>query len=427
MNLTQKLPFFSILILASWALGQTQPQPILQTQEDGYTRYELLDPETQSFRIIYDVTATAAGARRYFNTIRPGSEPAVNAVYDMKTGKELAWKIADGGAAKLAGHARANENGQYIQVELARPVPQKGGSRIRIDKVYKDPKSYFSKANTVTFKRTLGVKRNAVVFPKGFELIGCNYPSQVVMEADGRIKISFLNRGPSGVPLTLTGRHLPENSVRTSPEKLNAVEPREETRSVTSTIGARTNFAFSERAFQNREIVYFLNPPETHSFFLYHDYTETREGVDKYLNIVRKGSKASEPSAINLDTGENLKVEQLKGEEIAQRGILPAERVDAETEVVVIWFDPVKKGQSTRLRIAETYTDPNRYLLVGETLVWDRSFGRAHNTVLLPEGWFLTTSSIPAVVDEAENGRIRLHFINDRPGNIDVFLKARRR
>ena len=36
----------------------------------------------------------------------------------------------------------------------------------------------------------------------------------------------------------------------------------------------------SERARQDREIVYFLNPPETHSFDLYHDYTEAREGVD---------------------------------------------------------------------------------------------------------------------------------------------------
>ncbi|HVF59218.1 MAG TPA: hypothetical protein VNJ70_05335 [Thermoanaerobaculia bacterium] len=49
----------------------------------------------------------------------------------------------------------------------------------------------------------------------------------------------------------------------------------------------------SERAHQDREIVYFLQPPETHSFDLYHDYTESRLGVDRYLNVVRKGSAAS--------------------------------------------------------------------------------------------------------------------------------------
>ncbi|MDH5806044.1 MAG: hypothetical protein OEZ54_12760, partial [Gemmatimonadota bacterium] len=77
-------------------------------------------------------------------------------------------------------------------------------------------------------------------------------------------------------------------------------------------------------------------------------------------------------------------------------------------------------------RITETYTDPNRYLLVGEELVWDRSFGRPQNTVILPEGWYLTHSSVPAVVSLYEDGRVKLDFVNDRQGNIDVFLKARR-
>jgi hypothetical protein len=80
-----------------------------------------------------------------------------------------------------------------------------------------------------------------------------------------------------------------------------------------------------------------------------------------------------------------------------------------------------------RLRIEETYTDPNRYLLYGDELVWDRTFGRPSNILLLPLGWYVTTSSIPAVVDLADDGRIRFHYLNDRPGNIDVFLKAKRR
>ena len=42
----------------------------------------------------------------------------------------------------------------------------------------------------------------------------------------------------------------------------------------------------SERARQDREIVYFLQPPETHAFDLYHDYTEARPGVGRYLNVV---------------------------------------------------------------------------------------------------------------------------------------------
>ena len=69
----------------------------------------------------------------------------------------------------------------------------------------------------------------------------------------------------------------------------------------------------SERAHQDRTIVYFLQPPETHAFDLYHDYTESRPGVDRYLNVVRKGSHASKPSARVLDTGETLSVESRTG------------------------------------------------------------------------------------------------------------------
>jgi hypothetical protein len=187
----------------------------------------------------------------------------------------------------------------------------------------------------------------------------------------------------------------------------------------------------SERARQDREIVYFLNPPESHSFFLYHDYTESRVGVDKYLNVVRKGSTAKDPSARILDTGEVLKVETLKGDAITRAGLdLRGEMegpVQPDTEVVVIRFPLVAKGGSVRLRISETYTDPGRYRLEGDTLVFDRSLGRPRNAIVLPGGYFLTDCSIPATVSETADGRIRLDFVNPRPDEIAVLLKARRR
>ena len=62
-------------------------------------------------------------------------------------------------------------------------------------------------------------------------------------------------------------------------------------------------------------------------------------------------------------------------------------------------------GGTTRLRLSETYTDSARYRLVGETLVWDRAFGRPANAVVLPAGWALTNSSIPATVSELPDGR----------------------
>ena len=109
------------------------------------------------------------------------------------------------------------------------------------------------------------------------------------------------------------------------------------------------------------------------------------------------------------------------------RGLRIPGEVTPETEVIVIWFDPVQAGHSIRLRIEETYTDPNRYLLVGNELIWDRAFGRARNTVVLPPGWYVTANSVPAIINETGDGRIRLYYENGRPGNIEVFLKARRR
>jgi hypothetical protein len=183
----------------------------------------------------------------------------------------------------------------------------------------------------------------------------------------------------------------------------------------------------SERAHQDREIVYFLQPPETHAFDLYHDYTESRPGVDRYINIVRAGSAVSRPSALVLDTGDSLPTEILKGDRIAAAGIDIGEPVTAATEVVVIRFPPVRAGQSLRLRISETYTDPGRYGVVGEELVWDRAFGRRANAMVLPAGWYLTNCSVPATVSLTADGRVRLDFQNPRNDNIDVLVTARRR
>jgi hypothetical protein len=223
--------------------------------------------------------------------------------------------------------------------------------------------------------------------------------------------------------LHLEGRKLPASAnLVTSEGKSSAAvigQGRDKTK-------ARVDFTFPERANQTREIVYFLQQPETHSFRLYHDYTETREGMDRYLNVVRAGSKASNPSAKILDTGKELKVETLKGEAITAKSLDIGEPITPETEVVVIWFDPVQKGQSVRLRIEETYTDPNRYVLYNNELVFDRSFGRPFNTVILPEGWFLSANAIPATVDLTADGKISLYYISSAPEDIDVLIKAKR-
>jgi hypothetical protein len=169
-----------------------------------------------------------------------------------------------------------------------------------------------------------------------------------------------------------------------------------------------------------------LQQPETHAFDLYHDYTESRPGTSTYLNIVRAGSSVSNPRALDLDTGKELAFEIVKGEAISRAG-LDVRNVTPETEVVVFRFPPVAPGSSIRLRMFETYTDSTRYRVVDDELVWDRTFGRPANAVVLPDGWALTNSSIPATVSTTSEGRVRLDFINPRPDDIAVLVTARRR
>lgn len=378
-------------VLAGSTIAYAQAAP-RQTQSDDYTRYELLAPGSGKFRILYEVTATTAGATHFFNPIRRGSVASDERVTDLRTGKPLAFEIVSGRLARDGGVRGADSTGLYIRVSLAAPVPRDGETRILIDKTYLDTVSYEARGDSLVFTRPLGIKRNAIVLPPAFELVASNYPSQVLEEADGRLKVSFWNNTPAEAPVVLRARR----SARTGSTSLAPALRRR----------------LDERAHQTREIVYHLQQPETHAFDLYHDYTETRPGVDRYLNVVRAGSTVSKPRAVLLDTGEELRFD--------------VQRSDTG-EVVVFHFTPPKSGESVRLRMFETYTDSVRYTLVGDLLVWDRSFGRPTNAVVLPAGWSLTNSAIPATVSELPDGRIRLDFINPRPDEIAVLITARRR
>jgi hypothetical protein len=402
---------FIALLLAALPSSAPAAAPV-QTEADEYTRYELLAPATNKFRIAYEVTATTAGARFYFNPIRKGSAASDEAVYDRMDGQKLPFEVVGGAAARAGGVAEAVDDEQYIKVILPRPVPQDGQVRLLIDKTYADAKSYRQEGDRIVFERSLSIRRNSVVLPQGYELVACSFPSQMAVEADGRVRVSFMNTGPDAVSYKVTAA-----KARTKAAPAAGAAPAGE-------VARRTE----ERAHQDRDIVYFLNPPETHSFDLYHDYTEARAGIDKYLNVVRAGSKASQPSARILDTGEMLKVETLRGAAITAAKLDLGEDgpVKADTEVVVIRFPAVTKGRSLRLRISETYTDPKSYRIEGDGFVFDRALGRPRNAVVLPKDYVLTGSSVPAVVSETADGRIRLDLHNARTDEIAVLITGRK-
>jgi hypothetical protein len=398
----------ALLALAAPAAAQSPPA---QTEADAYTRYELLAPGSAKFRILYEVTATTPGATAYFNPIRAGSVASDERVTDAATGRPLRFDVVGGAAARAGGVRGADSLGQYIRVTLARPVPADGGeARVLIDKTYEDAKSYRAEGSEIVFERSFGIKRNAVVLPAGYELVSCNVPSQLLQEADGRLVVSFWNTSPAPAPLVLRARPA---------AALAGAAPRP---------SAATAGRLAERAHQSREIVYYLQQPETHAFDLAHDYTETRPGTSRYVNVVRAGSRVSNPSARDLDTGAPLRWEVVRGAAIAREGVdgAAAAGVTPATEAVVFRFDPVRPGETRRLRMQETYTDSARYGLVDGELVWDRAFGRPANAVVLPAGWVLTNSAMPASVSRLADGRVRLDFVNPRPDELAVLVTARR-
>jgi hypothetical protein len=178
---------------------------------DEFTLYELQQPETHQFTITYDVTATREGAPFFFNPIRPGSVATKERVIERSSGKELKFEVVNGKDAKTTGlvGAETPDKAEFIKVHLPGPVPKGGETRIRIFKTYTDAPSYSLTDGQLVFVRPLGIKRNVVVLPKGWELVGCASPGIVSPDEDGRVRVSFLNDREDQLPVKIVARRLP--------------------------------------------------------------------------------------------------------------------------------------------------------------------------------------------------------------------------
>ncbi|MGC2695301.1 MAG: hypothetical protein WA738_05865 [Candidatus Angelobacter sp.] len=182
------------------------------------------------------------------------------------------------------------------------------------------------------------------------------------------------------------------------------------------------------RAEQDREISYWLLEPSTHQFRISHDFTVTRVGQKSVHSFVRKGSVVSPDAKMtDLDTGKPLKTSTVSGKDVNALGYYP-EAVDPESVAVQGNLEhPVGEGQSTRVRVQETYTDPVGYVVQDGELIWTRTLGRPLNYVTLPAGWMLIAVNTPAVIMLDEEGRIKLRFTNTRNGDLAIVIKAKKR
>jgi hypothetical protein len=182
------------------------------------------------------------------------------------------------------------------------------------------------------------------------------------------------------------------------------------------------------RAEQDREISYWLLEPSTHQFRISHDFTVTRTGQKYVHSFVRKGSVVSpDAKMFDLDAGKELKTYTVSGKDVNALGYYP-DKVDPESVAVQgDLLHPIAEGQSARVRVQETYTDPAGYVLKDGELAWTRTLGRPLNYVTLPAGWMLISVNTPAVISLDEEGRVKLRFTNTRNGDLSIEIKARKR
>jgi hypothetical protein len=182
------------------------------------------------------------------------------------------------------------------------------------------------------------------------------------------------------------------------------------------------------RAEQDREISYWLLDPATHQFRISHDFTVTKVGQKYVHSFVRKGSVVSpDAKMFDVDTGKPLKTYTVSGKDVNALGYYP-EPVEPDSIAVQGDLDhAIAEGQSTRVRVQETYTDPVGYILQNDELVWTRTLGRPVNFVTLPAGWILTSLNTPAVISLDEEGRVKLRFTNIRNGDLAIVIKAKKR
>jgi hypothetical protein len=182
------------------------------------------------------------------------------------------------------------------------------------------------------------------------------------------------------------------------------------------------------RADQNREIRYWLLDPAGHQFRISHDFTVTRPGQKSVHSFVRAGSTVAPDSKMyNLDTGEPLPTHTVSGKSVNALGYYPT---PTDPDSVVVQGDLTKavaEGESVRIRVEETYTDPVGYTVDKGELVWTRTLGCPLNFVSLPEGWMLASVNTPAVISLDAQGRVTLRFTNTRNDELAVTIRARKR
>src|SRR6266540_4962622 len=292
--------------------------------QDAYTQYELLEPGSESFRIIFLPEETRARATELVNATRGGSEGSGVEVYDPRTGKPLRFTYQQEGN---------DPENHAIHAALPIPVPEGGVGRVLIYKTYKDPRTYMMHGDDIVWVRSLSGYRLGVLLPKGFAFISSNVAAQLTTSSDGRLKLAFANPSGQSNPVTIHAR-------RTS-----------------ATFAPRAD---SDMFFDDIKTLYDLDAPDT-----------GRIRVEQVYSDYRKGDKA------RLDSLTYLPLQDLKVLDLDTAKPLSATKEGSAT-VVKLEVPIVDDRQSVHIKITGTVKDGSYKTANGE-LVFERTLHGLRN------------------------------------------------
>jgi hypothetical protein len=352
------------------SLRPSAPVTRLFTQ-DAYTEYEILAPGSESFRIRFLPEETRAGATELVNATRGGSEGSGIEVYDPRTGKPLEFTYAQQGN---------DPESHAIRAKLPRPVPEGGIGRVLIYKTYKDARTYMMNGENIVWVRSLSGYRLGVVLPKGFAFVSSNVAAQLSTTASGQLKLAFANPSGQSNPVTVHARP--------------SAVPRPAT-------------PFADMFFDDIKTLYDLGAPETGAVKVEQTYSDYRKGAHATLDVLTYAA-LQDLMVVDLDTATPLTVTK-KG--TASVAALEVPITDAK--------------QSAHLKITGTVKDGSYRVANGE-LVFERTLHGLRNTVLLPEGWELTSVSQSATIGTYQGRRPFVALINLNGENqYKVTIRAR--
>lgn len=370
------------MAVAATSLATIEAQQSPFNAHDDYTEYQLLDPATHQFHIVYYLGQRQVGATTVLNQTRSGSEGSDISVSDPRTGKPLKFEYKSGAELAAAGESgRLNAAEHYIRAFLPRPVPADGEGRVRIEKTYLDQKSYYAQGDDIVFARSLGIGRNAILLPAGYALVSSNVAAQVLLNDAGRIKVAFEN----------VNGYAADVQIRARPAGL--------------TVSGAVPVV--ERGFDFSKTLYDLGDPEQHQLGVRHQFLATTPGRRITLPFLARHAMNA-PVVTDLDMGTPLPV----------RGAAAAAAIESA--------EPIGAGQSIHLRIAGTIVD-QAYRVDRGQLAWERALHEPRTTILLPAGWEAIAISTPALVSTTRENRVAIQVYNPRPEPTTIAIRAVRR